>query len=383
MLHEFPINHELTEPARAFVEDAIRRSFRVHSLAFAHDRLALHVDDAIDPDQLGEVITNVLYVSRSISRKVTFENAVEHAYRDNPMAALESSRDVIRTADGMFSFQGTFWRIFKALNRYVADVAASHGAIEQEYPALWPVDLYRKINYFREFPQQVILGAPLQNDYQVRARFAEAYDRHRPYQSVAMNGDFADATYGLQCAVCDTCYYNLRGTRGHPNTAYTTYNKVFRNEWSATGELDRLLTFSVRDIMFVGDKDFVLLHRQRMLDEAAKLLALLHLDSRIETANDPFFSNDAVIKNVFQSAAELKYEMLARINHSGAWMAVGSVNFHLDFFGKAFEIRGADDAPVYSGCWGVGFERLTYALYCQHGTDVAAWPADVRAFLEL
>ena len=86
---------------------------------------------------------------------------------------------------------------------------------------------------------------------------------------------------------------------------------------------------------------------------------------------------------MFQSAAELKYELLASINHSGAWMAVGSVNFHLDFFGQAFDIRGADGAPVYSGCWGVGFERLTYALYCQHGTDVAAWPADVRSFLAL
>jgi hypothetical protein len=383
MLHEFRIRQELTESARAFVEETIRRSFRLHRLVFEGDRVLVDVDDEISSDRLDEVITNVLYVARSISRKVVFENPVAHAYRENPMAALEASRDVIRTADGMFSFQGTFWKVFKALQTYVAGVAESYAAIEQEYPALWPVDLYKKINYFREFPQQVILSAPLENDYEVRSRFAESYDKHRAYHAVSMGEGFADATYGLQCAVCDTCYYNLRHTREHPNTVYTTYNKVFRNERSATGGLDRLLTFSVRDIMFVGDKDFVLLYRQRMLDEAARLLERLNLDSKLETANDPFFSNDAVVKNVFQSASELKYELLARVYHSDSYMAVGSVNFHLDFFGQAFDIQGSGGLPVYSGCWGVGFERLTYALYCQYGPDATAWPADVRNFLGL
>jgi hypothetical protein len=28
-------------------------------------------------------------------------------------------------------------------------------------------------------------------------------------------------------------------------------------------------------------------------------------------------------------------------------------------------------------------ERTTYALFCQHGPDIANWPADVREYLEL
>ena len=51
------------------------------------------------------------------------------------------------------------------------------------------------------------------------------------------------------------------------NTIYTTYNKVFRNENSKNNSLDRLMSFSVRDIMFVGDKNFVLKTRNRLIED--------------------------------------------------------------------------------------------------------------------
>lgn len=381
MKYDFPLKQPLTPEARLFITEALLRSFDLIKLNISVSQISLDMKEAVSADRIAEVVDNLLYVSRSISRRLVYENYVDRPDGSDPMPALLSSREVIRTGDGMFSFQGVFWKVFKALQAYVAKVAEKHHAVEQEYPVLWPVDLYKKINYFKEFPQQVILSAPLEGDFQTRDQFADQYAKNQSYDSVSLSSGFAPATYGLQCAVCDTCYYNLRNTYHHPNSTYTTYNKVFRNERSTTGSLDRLLTFSVRDIMFVGDKDFVLLLRQRMLDEAAELLTLLNLSSRIETANDPFFSNDTLIKNVFQSTSELKYELLAHIPHSDSHLAVGSVNFHLDFFGQAFDIRSNDTTPVFSGCLGIGFERLAYALYCQYGANTLVWPDELRNFL--
>ena len=49
----------------------------------------------------------------------------------------------------------------------------------------------------------------------------------------------------------------LKNINKFKNNIYTTYNKVFRNEDSKVNSLDRLINFSVRDIMFVGTKKFV------------------------------------------------------------------------------------------------------------------------------
>ena len=87
------------------------------------------------------------------------------------------------------------------------------------------------------------------------------------------------------------------------------------------------------------------------------------------------------MKSVFQNAHRLKYELLATIPHLGREIAVGSVNLHTDFFGRAFDIRLPDGKPASSGCIGVGMERMTYALFCQHGPTLATWPDEVLHYL--
>ena len=380
---KYELTESLSDSAREYIDETLRRSFATEQVEITESSIEVHANGDSSQERFADVVGNLIYVSRSLNRKVLYESNERHRYSDNPMEPLLESRDVIRTADGMFSFQGEFWRVLKSLKRHVFEISEKHAAVEQEYPVLWPVDLYKKINYFREFPQQIIMASPLEGDFGTRDGFAVKYSKDEDYEAVSMQDGFAPSTYGLQCAVCDTCYYNLRGTSQHPNSIYTTYNKVFRNETSSTQSLDRLLTFSVRDIMFVGEQDFVLLMRQKMLDESAELLAGLGLESRIETANDPFFSNDSVVKNLFQNSSSLKYELVARVNYQDRFIAVGSVNLHLDFFGQAFDITGQDSQPVYSGCLGIGFERLAFVLYSQYGSHIAEWPQNVRALLRL
>ncbi|GAF79405.1 unnamed protein product, partial [marine sediment metagenome] len=192
-----------------------------------------------------------------------------------------------------------------------------------------------------------------------------------------------DAEYGLEAAVCDCCYYGLEGVSDQENRYYTCYNKVFRNERSATERLDRLTNFSVRDIMFVGTEEYVLECRQRLIDELSDFLRSLRLCAKIETANDPFFANESAMKSVFQNSQRLKYEILAFIPHLKSEIAVGSVNLHLDFFGNAFDISTNGDETAFSGCIGVGMERMAYALFCQHGHSIADWPREVVDFLEI
>ena len=367
----------------AFIENALRTSFRVKSFEVGDGHLSVGHEEGESADAIRAMTRRFVFISKNINKDLVFHNDVPIRYRQDPQPALEKAGQVVPIQPGFYTLQGDFLRVFQAVNNATLRIAAELGAIEQEHPAVWPVRLFKMIDYFHEFPHQMILCAPVKEDYASRALFSKLYGKDQSFETVPMDSWMADASYGLQPAVCDCCYYNLEGAKSHQDTFYTTVNKVFRNERSATNRLDRLTNFSVRDIMFVGGEEFVLESRQALIERLSRFLVDLQINAKIETANDPFFANDAAMKTVFQNAHRLKYELLADIPHLGKEIAVGSINLHTDFFGKAFNIRMSDGRTAHSGCIGVGMERMSYALFCQHGPSLADWPRPVLDYLGL
>lgn len=366
-----------------FVEAALRNSFSIARLGVSGPALVIGFADEANSDALRAMTKRYLFISKNIDKDLVFRNPIPIAYEQDPQPELEALRDVMPLQPGFYSFQGQFLRVLRGLDESVRRIAGEFGAVEQDHPAVWPVRLFKMIDYFHEFPHQMILCAPVKEDFATRSLFSKLYRKDQGFDTVPMNEHMSESSYGLQPAVCDCCYYALEGSRSHTDTFYTTSNKVFRNERSPSNQLDRLTSFSVRDIMFVGGASFVLESRQRLIERLGRLIEELHLHARIETANDPFFANDSAMKTVFQSAHRLKYELLAHIPHLSKDIAVGSINFHTDFFGKAFDIRMQDGSVAQSGCIGVGMERMAYALFCQHGPHTDRWPAGLREQLAL
>ncbi len=380
----YKMEEELDSVRKSFVTDLITQSFNIEQIVFDGDEMHFEYSDRVDPDEIKKKIKMLIYISQSIEKDIVYEHESDKSYEEDPTTYLMLSGDVKKISDGMFLFQGAFLRVVQAIDKYLYRQADSLKAVEQEYPILWPVELYKNINYFKEFPQHVILCTTVKSDYISKKKFADKYDKTKDYQKIQLDSDFLSSpTYGLGSSVCDCCYFALENRTDNENKYYTTCNKVFRNEILETGGLDRLINYTVRDIMAVGEKEFVLYARQCFLDIAVKFVKDMELDCKIESANDPFFSNESVVKNVFQYASKLKYEILARIPHLGKRIAVGSINLHLDFFGKSFNIRQEDHSVSHSACMGIGFERFAYALFAQYGHDVSTWPKTILKKLEM
>ncbi len=379
--HRHRFGREISGAAADFVIAALRRTYAVEDLALTGRDLCATIGEPVAADAFAGLMRRLEFVTGKMTDRTLYENRPGRAAPPDPFAALVARRDVQPIGPGMFVLQGEFLRLQRHFDEHWRAIALRLGAVEQDNPAVWPVELYRKIDYFADFPHQVILAAPVKPHHADRAAVASAYARREDYAAVATD-HLAPSTFGLQSAVCDTCYFALQGARDHHDTLYTTRNKVFRNECSETGSLDRLTSFTVRDIMFVGSERYVLAQREAMLEQAVAFLDHLDLDATIAAANDPFFTGDAMIKTVYQNAADLKQELLVTLPFNGREMAIGSVNLHQDFFGRCFDIAQPDGRPVWSGCLGIGFERLIYAIYAQYGLDTAAWPAHLREILE-
>jgi seryl-tRNA synthetase len=132
----------------------------------------------------------------------------------------------------------------------------------------------------------------------------------------------------------------------------------------------------MREIIFVGSADYVVQNRNTMVQLCAAFLDELGLAYEISTATDPFFVDSYTVQAAYQQGFELKYELLTPLPYSNKKLAVGSINYHQDFFGRSFSIQ-ADDQPAHTGCLGFGYERLALAFLAQHGLDEKTWPESV------
>jgi seryl-tRNA synthetase len=110
----------------------------------------------------------------------------------------------------------------------------------------------------------------------------------------------------------------------------------------------------------------------------AQVLGSLGLAYRVESANDPFFIGEFRKQAAFQSAFQLKFEIRARLPFKHSTLAVGSYNYHQDFFGRHLNITLPDGSPAHTGCVAFGLERMAYAFLAQYGLEPAGWPQSVR-----
>ncbi len=352
-----------------------------YKMIYKKDFILVKNKKKISKKEINSLNNTLDIIERLEEKKIYYKSNKKIIFKKDPLPYLEKKNEIKRIDEGLFQFHGVFLKIFRKLDLYFYNLATKkYNGIDQENPILWPIDLFKKINYFSEFPQQILLVSALKKNSRNYKKFADKHSIDKRFSSIKIDTSFENSKFGLQPAVCDNCYYALSNLKKFKNTVYTTFNKVFRNELSQNNSLDRLISFSVRDIMFVGNKKFVKNIRDKLLGELKNFFKMSGLNFSIEIANDPFFIGK-INKNIFQQSHELKYEIIVKIPFLKKNIAVGSINYHLDTFGRAFNIKNKREF-IYSGCIGIGFERLMLALYSQHGTDINKWPSNFLKFIK-
>jgi seryl-tRNA synthetase len=178
--------------------------------------------------------------------------------------------------------------------------------------------------------------------------------------------------------VCFHWYAALADSAMPEPSVITAVGKCFRYESSLMAGLERLWDFTMREIIFVGPAEFVRGQRPALVQASVELLGELGLAFEIATATDPFFADAYAAQAAYQQGFELKFELLLPLPYSGRPLAIGSINYHQDFFGRSFAI-GTSDGPAHTGCLAFGLERFALAFLAQHGLDRRAWPAAIAS----
>ena len=131
----------------------------------------------------------------------------------------------------------------------------------------------------------------------------------------------------------------------------TAVGNCFRYEAINLTSLERLWNFTMREVIFVGPKEFVLENREIARERMRSVFEQIGLAYRVESANDPFFIGEFRKQAAFQSAFQLKFEIRARLPFKDRTLAVGSYNYHQDFFGRNLNITLPDGTRPIPVVW--------------------------------
>lgn len=302
-------------------------------------------------------------------------------FSEDPMPLLLSQGHVYQESSGIFTLGPFVTRLVEFFEAQFLRLAASFDAPGYRFPTLIPASYLERVNYFRAFPHSLSFVTHLREDLDVIDAFSQqaATGEHG---LITPLDSFASIQNLLSPAVCYHLYFSLADkTLPAEGLTATAVGNCFRYEAINLVSLERLWNFTMREVIFVGPKDFVLSSRETARQRMGEWFSRLGLAYRVESANDPFFIGEFRKQAAFQSAFQLKYEIRAALPFKGSTLAVGSYNYHQDFFGRSLNISLEDGSPAHTGCVAFGLERIAFAFLAQYGLDPAAWPEIVREAL--
>lgn len=356
------------------------------SIADDGGQIDLELREAVDAERAVEIEAKVQRVVEEMAKGAItpkieiLEDFMDRTvpYHKDPMEELLALGEVSQEETGIYTLGPLLTRLVEYFESRFLELAGHFNAEPYRFPTLISARFLDRVDYFSAFPHSLTFVTHLREDLDVINEFAET----AAYEEDGLNASsefFAKMQALLSPAVCYHLYFSLAD---HPlpdgELVATAVGNCFRYESTNLTSLERMWNFTMREVIFVGSKDFVLEKREKSRLFMQKVFEEIGLAYRVETANDPFFVGEFRKQVAFQTAFQLKYEIRASLPFKDTTLAVGSYNYHQDFFGRHLDITLPDGSPIHTGCTAFGLERVVYAFLSQFGLDMKDWPKPIR-----
>lgn len=381
---------ELATPATEMAQEEIPKQIaflakEISDIRFVREGAALEFEapeaSADDLAKAAEKIARTMQRSlRSLSRKLVYRSPASDRVE---FRGTGLTGGILPMGQGQVALEGVPLRLYRYFDRTLEALGAPFAPSPILVPTLIPATTLSKCDYFRSFPHIVTFTCHLPEDM---PRIEDFRARHQDRDTLDERAlsDMAPPEVCLSPAVC---YHVYAANRDRVLPAgglrYALAGRCFRYESSKMVDLRRLWEFTMREIVFLGAREDVLALREQGNDLVARYLDEHEMGGEIRTASDPFFiAPDAAAKTYFQISSETKYEISLMLP-DGERLAAGSLNYHTDFFGRAFSCNVENAGPMHSVCIAFGLERWVYAFLAQHGDAPSRWPEPVRRAPEM
>ena len=308
--------------------------------------------------------------------KVVYESPVEFIPGcSDPYQLLLENNWIHPDSAGTHAYSGLMSQLFYSLDNQFRHQAVEMEIPDWKFPSLMDIDTLIKCGYLEGFPHNANLVSHLPEQLEVIEEFKASIVNCQQLPDNSLDRYLTRPTHALSPAVCYHFYQShQKSILPDSVVAATAISPCYRYESKAMKGLRRLREFNMREIIFLGSQEIVLSIREQLLERKQKLLEMTQLKAKIETASDPFFLDTFDKQHLYQISFDLKHEVKAYLPDEDSWLAIGSVNYHQDHFGKAFNIRVKSGEYAHSCCMAFGVDRWCLAIFAQYGLDINQWP---------
>lgn len=246
-------------------------------------------------------------------------------------------------SDGYTCFYSSDSKLFNFLDKSFLNFIIEYDYDEYRIPAMINGDILRKCGYFSSFPQQLTVASFVDEKY---------YEKIHQENDIKTEYLIKSDKY-LTPSACLHFYPMLEGTTIYEKII-TTCARVYRYESEKMNNSTRLWDFTVREIVFIGSKQYVEEKLNILMQKALDFAKTITSNAVIKDANDHFYpSRRNEVKKKMQQTNSLKKELIIPISNEN--VSVASFNFHNYHFSKTFNFD--NNGTIVSGCVGFGIER--------------------------
>lgn len=289
------------------------------------------------------------------------------------VGTLRSRGEILESVPGVAGLAGATLALFTTLEERIRELCLGLASEEWRPGAALAWSTLESADYFAAFPQWLSAASHLGDD---EAALTDVAHSDRP--SDAARHRLRPAEAALPPAVCYHVFEGLRGGTLPAERRITAQGTCWRHEGERRRPLERGWSFTMREVVCVGDAAAVRAFRAEAEAAAGALAAELGLAAELVEATDPFFRPTGRGRALLQQVKGLKRELMLPVG-TGRRIAAASSNLHEEHFGAGFSIRQGSGTAVSSGCFAFGLERWLLAYMVAHGTDPADWPIRIRA----
>ncbi len=293
-------------------------------------------------------------------------------------AGLLERRWATPVGEGHVILRGLAAQLLALVDQKVLSIFATEFRAELEiFPSTIKSETLHRCNHFTSFPEHMDFVAHLKQDLEVLSGFSSDC-RTEGWSASLHDGRMSGQDFAVSPSCCYHAYEGMEGwDLEKPGRCITAILNCHRYEGANHKSLSRLRSFTMREVIWVGQPAFVISCRARAEELMQRWARDWELSCTLEAANDMFFTEDFAVKASFQRQQEAKRELRMDIPLDENSISVFSSNFHATTFGKAFGIT-VGGRPAVSGCVGWGCERWVYALLSQFGFEPAKWPVGLK-----
>jgi len=286
---------------------------------------------------------------------------------------LLKNSEIFKEIEGVYVLGNKLTKLNNFFDKKLLSISEKYKAVEYSFPSLMSIDKLNKVGHFDNFPQSCCFAGHLKEEYELINKF-----------KIKEKNNLSSKTFlkaALSPTVCQHLYFLLSNKHLKKNFIATAKSDCFRYESKNMNSLERTWNFNMRELIILGDQNYVLNKLNKIQKDIIDLLDEFEISYVVESANDPFFEGNYNDLISYQNAFKLKYEIRADTPYNKSTVAIGSFNNSQNIFGKKLNIK-LKNKYINSACIGFGFERFAYCFVSQHGLNVKKWPKKIKKYIE-